>query len=106
MIQQPDLFTAPPPLVSIADVNRARFDGPEYDPKRDNARLAGQLQRVFDTMSDGRWRTLEELAAATGDPVASVSAQLRHLRKPRFGSHTVNRRSRTGALFEYQVVAP
>jgi hypothetical protein len=57
-------------------------------------------------MRDARWRTLEEIAQMTGDPAASISAQLRHLRKPRFGGYTVNRRvrgDRARGLFEYQV---
>jgi hypothetical protein len=57
-------------------------------------------------MKDGQWRTLEEIAQATGDPQASVSAQLRHLRKNKFGSYIVNKRSRGDrehGLWEYQV---
>lgn len=84
---------------------RARFNGPEYVPERDDARLTGQIERIFKLMRDGAWRTIQEIAAATGDPENSCSAQLRHLRKPRFGAHTVERRSRCGALFEYRLVA-
>lgn len=80
-----------------------RFDGPEYVPARDQARLAGQILRVFNLMRDGRFRTLREIAQATGDPESSISAQLRHLRKPRFGAHTVNRRHVDNGLFEYQL---
>ena len=71
-----------------------RFNGPCYDPAIDNIRLTGQIKRVFDLMKDGSWRTLDEIAQATGDPHASISAQLRHLRKPRFGSFIVEKRSR------------
>jgi hypothetical protein len=83
------------------------FDGPEYDPSKDQKRLTGQILRVFNLMRDGKWRTLDEIASATGDPHASISAQLRHLRKSRFGAHTVNRQSRgerDHGLFEYQLV--
>ncbi len=82
------------------------FDGPEYSPKHDHKRLTGQILRVFDYMKNGYWRTLDEIHVATGDPHASVSAQLRHLRKARFGSFTVNRRARgdrSRGLFEYQL---
>ncbi len=82
------------------------FDGPAYDPKYDHQRLTGQIKRVFSLMADQRWRTLQEIADATGDPHASISAQLRHLRKERFGAHVVNRRARgdrSHGLFEYQV---
>lgn len=84
------------------------FDGPAYQAKYDHARLTGQIQRVFNLMSDGQWRTLQEIADATGDPHASVSAQLRHLRKLKFGGHTVNRRARgerSRGLFEYRLEA-
>lgn len=83
------------------------FDGPAYSPQHDQARLTGQILRVFDAMKDSSWRTLDEIVALTGDPHASVSAQLRHLRKPRFGGHTVERRHRgdkARGLFEYRVV--
>ena len=80
-----------------------RFDGPAYDPARDQVRLSGQIERVFNLMSDGEWRTVPEIAKITRDPEASVSAQLRNLRKARFGSHTVNRRHVLNGLFEYSL---
>ena len=59
------------------------------------------------------WLTLEELARLTHYPPASISAQLRHLRKPRFGGYAVVKRSRRmpggmrgdgfGTLWEYCV---
>jgi len=70
------------------------FDGPAYRPEHDRERLTGQLRRIVDVMKDGEWRTLEEIREATGAPEASVSAQLRHLRKARFGKHTVLKRRR------------
>lgn len=84
-----------------------RFDGPEYSRKHDQTRLSGQIARVFEVMQDTRWRTLDEIAQLTGDPHASISAQLRHLRKARFGAHTVNRRARgerSHGLFEYRLI--
>lgn len=80
------------------------YNGPEYDAERDHARLKSQTERIFELMSDGQWRTLPEIARITRDPPASISAQLRHLRKPRFGAHTIERRSRKGALFEYRLI--
>jgi hypothetical protein len=44
---------------------------------------------------EGDARTLQEIADATGDPHASISAQLRHLRKPRFGAYAIDKRRRT-----------
>jgi len=80
------------------------FDGADYQPARDDGRLTQQLGRVIGCMADGAWHTLAQIARVTGDPPASVSAQLRHLRKPRFGQHTVNRRYLGNGLYEYQVV--
>ncbi len=83
-----------------------RFDGPAYEPEFDQARLTGQILRIQTLMSDGQWRTLGEIEAATGDPQASVSAQLRHLRKARFGAHVVERRhrgDRAAGLWEYRL---
>jgi hypothetical protein len=99
------LFDLPPKPVSLPP-EAMRFDGPDYDAAVDNPRLSAQLLRVFTLMSDGRWRTLQEIADSTGDPAASVSAQLRHLRKARFGGHTVEKRStgkREKGLYEYRM---
>ena len=87
----------------------AHFNGPEYDPSHDLVRLTGQIKRVYDLMQDGTWRTLDEIHRRTNDPHASISAQLRHLRKPRFGSHIVERRARgdrSQGLYEYRLVIP
>lgn len=80
------------------------FNGSDYVPERDDPRLSGQQARVFDLMRDGAWRGLEAISQATGDPPASISAQLRHLRKPRFGGHAVLKRYMGGGLFEYRLV--
>ncbi len=86
-----------------------RFDGASYDPAYDNTRLEKQLGRVYESMIDGQWRTLGEISHLTNDPEASISAQLRHLRKTRFGSYVVNRRhrgDRSVGLYEYQLLKP
>jgi hypothetical protein len=82
----------------------ARFDGADYVPPRDDPRLSLQYWRIFVLMRDEGWRSLPEIAQATGDPPASISAQLRHMRKPRFGAHTVNRRYLGNGLYEYQLI--
>ena len=83
------------------------FNGEGYENNADHARLTGQVKRVFNCMRDCAWRTLPEIELITGDPQASISAQLRHLRKDRFGAHTINKRRRgtpTSGLWEYQLV--
>ena len=83
-----------------------RFDGETYVAARDRERLAAQIDRVRTLMLDGKWRSLDEIAASTKDPTASVSARLRDLRKERFGGNTVNRQYVTRGLFQYQVLRP
>ena len=86
------------------DLDNMRFNGPNAE--HDQARLVGQVQRVFNCMRDGVWRTLSEIEGITGDPQASISAQLRHLRKERFGSHSVEKRLRgehDSGLWEYRL---
>ena len=68
------------------------FDGPCYDPALDRERLTKQIGLIFDLVKDGLWRSLKQIADITGFPEASISAQLRHLRKPRFGGHVVEKR--------------
>lgn len=103
---EPTLFTMPRTVEAIGGAAGAGFNGPAYDPRHDKARLTGQILRVFDAMRDGKWRTLGEIAALTGDGEASISAQLRHLRKPRFGGHTVEkspRGDRSLGLWQYRL---
>lgn len=80
------------------------FDGETYDYQRDGARLHKQLQRVYELMRDGEWRTLDEISHLTGDPQSSVSARLRDLRKERHGAHDVERRYVRRGLYVYRVL--
>lgn len=83
-----------------------RFSGSDYDPAVDKMRLAKQIGTIFHLMIDGKWRTLDEIELETGFKQASISAQLRNLRKPDFGFYNVERRrvsDRTRGLFEYRV---
>ena len=81
-----------------------RFNGPEYSDA-DHPRLISQHIRVKNFMTPGYWFTLNEISKGTGSPPASVSAQLRHLRKERFGAYQVQRRLRQSpGLYEYKVL--
>jgi hypothetical protein len=76
-----------------------------------------QRQVLCDVMLAARecdaWLTLDELAKLTHYPPASISAQLRHLRKPEHGSFVVDKRTRAvdavmrrdphGPVWEYQL---
>lgn len=88
-------------------MSKPHFNGPEYQEEFDFDRLSNQHNRIKLLMLDGMWRTIGQISLATSDPESSVSAQLRHLRKERFGSYTVERRStgdRSRGLFEYRVL--
>lgn len=81
-------------------------DGSTYSSVRDKKALNRQARRVFALMSDGKWRTLEEISEAVGDPEASVSARLRDFRKEKWGGYTVQRRLRFAlrrGLYEYRL---
>jgi hypothetical protein len=91
------LFARPEHVV----LRRPFFDGPrEAEPERTN-RLSGQLKDIFELMRDGRKRTLAEIERATGHPPASISAQLRHLRKKRFGAWAVSKEHVGNGLYRY-----
>ena len=94
------------PLLDWQPPPTARFNGATYDSALDDVRLRGQIARVRACMIDGVWRTLSEIEAITGDPQASISAQLRHLKKPRFNSHILEKRprgERENGLWEYRL---
>ena len=88
--------------LSIEDyLKTARYEGPVN--AADCARLEGQSRRIWNLMIDGVWRTLSEIEHTTGDPAPSISSQLRHFRKTRFGGNIVNKRRR-GNQWEYQLI--
>jgi hypothetical protein len=83
-----------------------KFDGITYQHHFDFTRLTGQCERVYNLMTDQQWRTLREIESVTKDPQSSISARLRDLRKAKFGSHAVHRRSRGNrerGFFEYSL---
>lgn len=91
--------------MTLRPPDKPHFDGPaESTEGEDNRRrLGGQLGDVYDLMRDGDWRTLQMIADRTGHPAASVSAQLRHLRKARFGSYKVDKTHLGRGLYSYRV---
>jgi hypothetical protein len=87
--------------------------------RTDVKRIARRRQRdvLCDVMLSARecetWLTLDELAKLTHYPPASISAQLRHLRKPEYGGYAMEKRPRAmnaifrgedfGTVWEYQL---
>ena len=77
--------------------------GPTYDKATDGERLATQMETILQYVRGmtlgGSWLTLKEIARDTGFPEASISAQLRHLRKPQFGSWRVEKQRRNNRIY-------
>ena len=90
--------------MTTLELENPRFNGSDYVRERDDVRLKGQMLRVWECMCDEKWRTLSEISRFTGDPESSISAQLRHLRKERFGSHTIEKEYRENGLFVYKLI--
>jgi hypothetical protein len=92
-----------------------KAEGIDGRPRRGRIRVQREVIRdvMLSTAQCTTWLTLEELAKLTHYPPASISAQLRHLRKRRFGGFAVTKRCRRadrgmrgegfGAVWEYSV---
>jgi hypothetical protein len=69
--------------------------------KRVRLRVRTQRDVVRDVMLSanecGVWLTLAELGAMTRYPATSISAQLRHLKKPKFGNYELEKQPRAAA---------
>jgi hypothetical protein len=98
-------MTADPQQLTIEDyLDAAPFEG-TAESATDFERLAEQTRGIFNLMKDGVWRTLEEIEAETGYPQDGVAAQLRHLKKLRFGGHALEKRRRPyGGTWEYRLM--
>jgi chromosome segregation and condensation protein ScpB len=81
----------------------SKFAGSDYQPERDDFRLTGQRQRVYAALHAGKPLTLAAIASITGDPEASISAQIRHLRKAKHGGHKIDRIHIKRGLFMYRL---
>lgn len=82
------------------------FPSEAYDPELDYGRLTAQMRRLWAVIVDGRWHTLAELEQAADGPQGSLSADLRSLRKPKFGGFVVARKRVTeeGGTWAYRLV--
>jgi hypothetical protein len=79
------------------------FDSGISLSKDDHVALGKGLLRVLAVLRDGYVHTVQEIAKATGDPEASVSANCRNLRKSKHGGHDVRLVHLTGRTFGYQL---
>ena len=95
MTQQLDIFASPPP--------HGDRDGKTFVRERDGKRCNSQADAVWEIVKDHCWHTPSEIAEKVGCSDSSATARLRDLRKPRFGSHTVEREYVERGLFRYRV---
>lgn len=92
-------------LQQTLDFTEHKFDGAAFNQELDGKRLTKQIYRIFDLMKGGKYFTLREIEDLTGYPQASISAQIRNLSKPRFGSHPHHKRRRDGGgTWEYKLI--
>ena len=87
--------------LDLAD--QPHFDGDDIDHARDGERLTGQLLRIWEVIKDGKWYTLTDISIAAKATEASVSAQLRNLRKHRFGGHEIEKEYLDDGLYRYRL---
>lgn len=80
------------------------FSGKPVKTVDDHERLEKSYKRILRIMSDGKWRTVDEIYQLTGIMHTSISAHLRNFRKIGFGSHTVIPRERAHRFYEFQVI--
>jgi hypothetical protein len=98
---------------------RSGIFGPAYRSDLDAKRLSTQQDRLrvfmLQNSACNRWLTLAEIRSGLESrwiakfPEASISAQLRHLRKIAFGSHRLEKRRRGSApagVYEYLLSEP
>jgi hypothetical protein len=83
--------------------------------REDPTQLGTIRDLMLEAAARGAWLTLTEIAEPTAFGEASISAQLRHLRKSRHGRYRVEKRrrvlgeseaGRATGLWEYQVLPP
>ncbi len=81
--------------------------GPAYVEELDGKRIKKQHETIRDfLLENNAWWTLAEISERLNYPEASISAQLRHLRKERFGSYIVEKKRRTQGTWEYRIKQP
>ena len=80
---------------AVADAIEAQVS--ESSGEEDETQLAAIRELMQRAFTRGIWLTLGEIAEVTEFAEASISAQLRHLRKPHHGRHRVEKRRRRTA---------
>lgn len=90
----------------VATARRTPLDRPRFSSRAARIRIF-MLGSGWLTLAEIR-RALERLFPGTQFPQASIGAQLRRLRQPRFGGHVLRKRRRAGSPrhWEYLLLPP
>ena len=80
------------------------FDGDDYVSSRDKPRLTLQIHQVRMYMENNDWLSVKQISNYLNFPEPSVSAQIRNLRKKRFGNRVVERRYQGNGLYEFKLM--
>ena len=97
-------------MIKRLSMNKHIFSGADYQPELDFKPLMDQFNRIKSLMMDGRARTVDEIISAIRVPgkidgANAVQAQLRNMRKPKFGGYNVVRNRRNGTReSEYRLI--
>ena len=79
------------------------FDGADIDQERDEPRLNRQMNIIRTRMENAGWLSVQQISRELGYPETSVSAQIRNLRKDKFGGRYVERRYQGNGLYEFKL---
>jgi hypothetical protein len=68
-------------------------------------KMNSKMLAVLQFMLDGQWRSLRQISEGTAYPsLTGLSACIRSLRKPEYGSHMIEKRFVTESLYEYRLI--
>jgi hypothetical protein len=93
-------------LLQLVTAKRPAQSAPAPPAAKEEQSRATKVYLTKRLMKDGRWRTLEEVAAWIDCSEAGASARLRDLRKKKYGAGTVDKRLRNddGRVWEYRYI--
>ena len=80
------------------------FGGKTFSEDQDGDRCRGQLARVKSVLSDGKPRTLEEVANEANVPLSTVGSRIRDLRKDFAGAFTVMSQRVSKGTWKYWII--
>jgi hypothetical protein len=74
--------------------------------KHSRRKLSSKMEAVLEYMQDNQWHTIKQISEAVsyGPAESGLTAGIRALRKPEFGSHNIEKRYIGESLYEYRLV--